>query len=72
MPDLTTRQAAHELQLKPETVALYAESGRFPGAWKLGGRWRIPPEDLAALKPDTASILPARNARSRAQQRRTA
>jgi len=38
----TPKQRAHLEQLTPATVRLYCVQGRYPGAERRGGRWRIP------------------------------
>ncbi|QJC22032.1 helix-turn-helix domain-containing protein [Arcanobacterium buesumense] len=39
---LTTADVAERLKISPETVAIYASKGEFPGSFKIGIRWRIP------------------------------
>lgn len=74
MPDLTTAQAATELQVTPETVAAYCKDQRLPGAYRLPGstRWRIPWSAIEALRTPPPGLLAPRTRRSVAQHRRTA
>jgi excisionase family DNA binding protein len=52
MQDLKVLEAAEALRIHPETVRVWIREGRFPHAYQLGrrGGWRIPPDDLVALK----------------------
>ena len=44
----TVEQAAHLLQLHPDTIRLWLRSGRLRGR-KLGRVWRVPDEELRRL-----------------------
>ncbi len=51
MSDLTTRDAAAELQASTETVRNLIADGSLPGAYRLRGDhgpWRIPPASIEA------------------------
>lgn len=72
MPDLTTTQAAADLQVTAETIAAYCKDGRLPGAYRVGRRWRVPTAALDAFKQPPPGLLAPRSRRSTAQQRRTA
>ena len=71
--DLTTAQAAAELQVGRETVVRYCAAGDLPGAYRLPSRhWRIPREAITALREPPRPLLAPRNRRSAAQQKRSA
>lgn len=50
--DLTVKEAAAVLKLHPETLRVWLRQGHFPHAYQFGrrGGWRIPREDLEAIK----------------------
>jgi excisionase family DNA binding protein len=61
MPNpLTLQQAADELGVHYMTVYRYVRTGKLP-ATRVGGGWRVNPDDLALVKP-TASRDPAARA----------
>jgi predicted DNA-binding transcriptional regulator AlpA len=49
MEIFTTAEVAETLKLRPSTIAAYASSGQFPGAFKVGIDWRFTPESIAAF-----------------------
>lgn len=48
--DLSVARTAAVLGWKPSTIRQWAEQGRFPGAYKLSGAWRIPPAAIDAFQ----------------------
>jgi excisionase family DNA binding protein len=48
-PDLTTEQAAQELQLRPKTVRRLARDGRIRGV-RRGSTWRFPRTAIEAYR----------------------
>lgn len=54
--DLKVVEAAGRLRVHPETIRVWLRHGRFPHAYQLGrrGGWRIPPDDLTAMKEQAA------------------
>lgn len=74
----TTVEVAEHLHLAPSTVAAYAASGQFPGAFKIGIDWRFPEASVTEFinartpqKTDPYQIAP-RSRRAQAARRRTA
>lgn len=50
MPDLCLKKEVAEFfRVRPETVAVWLKEKKFPQAFKLGGQWRFPKEDIMAL-----------------------
>lgn len=41
-------EAAVAMQLNEQTVRRYAREGRLPGARRIGGQWRVHPDELEA------------------------
>jgi excisionase family DNA binding protein len=54
--DLTVQEVAALLKLHPETVRVWLRQGLFPNAYHLPRKagWRIPREDVEALKKEVA------------------
>jgi excisionase family DNA binding protein len=55
--DLKVSEAAGKLRVHPETIRVWLREGRFLHAYQLGrrGGWRIPSDDLTAMKEPAAS-----------------
>jgi hypothetical protein len=62
MKDLTTAQAAKELNVAPVTVRLWCRQNRFPNAYSeetpRGVVWYIPPGDLKGVTPQKPGPKP--------------
>jgi excisionase family DNA binding protein len=54
--EYTVDEVAAHLKVHPETVRVWLRSNMFPNAYRLPGKagWRIPQEDIAALKKEVA------------------
>lgn len=53
-PDLTTKEAAVELRVHPQTILRYIKQGRLPNTyWQTAKRPMIPHRDIQALKART-------------------
>ena len=52
---LTLRQVGEKLQIKKETLRRKAKNGEFP-AFKLGGSWRVDPDDLAEYIEESKTV----------------
>ncbi len=54
--DLTVHEVAALLKVHPETVRVWLRRRLFPNAYHLPGRagWRIPRQDVEALKKEVA------------------
>ncbi len=51
MSDLTTNEAATQLETSVSTVRRWLEAGYFPSAWRVpGGHWRIPTADVETFR----------------------
>ena len=57
--DLRVSQAAHRLDVSERTVRRWILSGKLPGAYRPGGEWRIPAEDVEALLGRTVEPVEA-------------
>lgn len=66
---LTAEQVAERLVFNIDTIYRYCREGRFAGATKQWGNWRIP---ASALEPDTTPkpLITPPSKRALAQQRR--
>ncbi|MGP5483901.1 helix-turn-helix domain-containing protein [Brachybacterium alimentarium] len=67
---LSTETVADQLGRNIDTIRRYCREGKFPGATRQWGDWKIP---AVALDPDTTPrpLIAPPSRRSRAQQRRT-
>ena len=53
---LTLRQVAEKLQIKKETLRRKAKNGEFLPAFKIGGSWRVDPDELKEYIEDKKTV----------------
>ncbi len=55
---LSVDQAAERAGVSPKTIRRALADGRLVGAWKVGVRWKIPPDALDGLKERPSQAIP--------------
>jgi excisionase family DNA binding protein len=70
--DLGVPELAALLRFKPSTVRGWLEQGRFPGAYLLGRRWRVPPDAVNAFQAREREGVPPMAAQRQSVRQRGA